>query len=612
MSLRVKLLLAQVPLAAALVLVCVVASVNVSSLGRESQGILKDNYRSVLSAQGAKDAIERLEDLPARGLIGALADSIGVQAAPYLERVEQQVRLQEDNITEPGEVQATIRLRQAWARYREQFDLFLSQQDPAQARALFVDRLEPAFAGVKDAADTVLAINQDAIVQKSERAYRSAERMNALTVAVSLTALLVGGALSIALTAKLLQPLGLLTHTVHRIGEGDFESRVNIAGRDELAQLATTINAMAARLTQYRHSSLGDLLLAQQASQAAIDSLPDPVVVFEAGGAVLNANRAAEDLLGVGVKPFAELAPELRAVFGRVCAHVSSGMGPFTPSGFEEAIAVPADEGVRYLLPRASAVYGESGEIAGTTVVLQDVTRAHLIDQLRDDLVATVAHELRTPLTSLRMALHMCLERVAGPLTDRQADLLYTAREDCERLQSMVDQLLDLARIQGGKIELQRRPTAPQVLIEEVYEQHRRAAAEGQLVFQTVVLPGLPDVDADRERVQLVLSNLVSNATRHTPPGGSIELRAVSADGAVRFEVADTGPGIPEPYRATVFDKFVRVPGAVSGGAGLGLSICREIVEAHGGKIGVEPTPGGGATFWVTLPASRREGEAVT
>ena len=127
-------------------------------------------------------------------------------------------------------------------------------------------------------------------------------------------------------------------------------------------------------------------------------------------------------------------------------SHVLSGKGAFNPSGFEDAVQLPTLLGDRYFLPRATPVYESRGVIVGATVLLQDVTRLRRFEELKNDVVATVAHEFRTPLTSLRMAVHLCTEQVAGPLTDKQAELLYAAREDCDRLQAMVDDLLDMSQ----------------------------------------------------------------------------------------------------------------------------------------------------------------------
>ena len=608
MSLRAKLLLAQAPLAVALVVVGMLASATVSSLGRNAEAILKDNYRSVLAIQRMQEAVERVQDSAALLLMGGATDSATKRAAAQRQQFENELQVEEHNITEPGELEAVQLLRQRWKSYQSHFDQLQPMHDPAAARSFFFDTLDPDFGAVKQAAETILAMNQDAMVQKSERAGREAERMNNLVLLGAVAALLLGGVASAWLTSRLLQPLGVLTRTVHRIGEGDFDTRANVTGSDELAQLATTVNAMAARLTQYRRSSLGELLLAQQASQAAIDSMPDPVVVFDVKGDVLNVNRAAETLLSIGVgpatgNPLVSADPAVRVVLERVRGHVLSGKGPYVPRGFEEALRIASPEGERYFLPRATPVYAEQGGVTGASVVLQDVTRLRRVDELRNDLVATVAHEFRTPLTSLRMAIHLCIEQSAGPLTEKQADLLYAAREDCERLQSMVDELLDLARIQGGRVELQQRPTPPEALVHAAVEAYRGAADEMGVTIETHLLPGLNDVSVDRERMQLVLSNLISNALRHTPTGGRVAVGARADDGRVRFEVVDTGPGIAKEFQQSVFDKFFRVPGTTSGGAGIGLAISKEIVEAHGGEIGLESEPGHGCTFWFTVPA---------
>jgi len=350
------------------------------------------------------------------------------------------------------------------------------------------------------------------------------------------------------------------------------------------------------------------LLQAQQSSQAAIDSLPDPVIVLQADGSLLNVNRASETILGVSseapdpLDPFAGADPAVRAVIGRMREHVLGGRGAYVPKGLEEATAVPTREGPRYFLPRANPVAGEDGGVVGMTVILQDVTRLRRFDELKTDMVATVAHEFRTPLTSLRMAIHLCADEAVGPLNTKQADLLFAARDDCERLQSIVDDLLDLSRIQAGRIELNRRSVSAAALIERALDEHRATAA-GSEIDLAMGAPSIDmQVDADPERVQLVFTNLVANAIRHTPAHGRIDIRAAPERDAVRFEVRDSGAGISAEHLPRLFDRFYRVPGTAPGGAGLGLYICKEIVEGHGGRIGVESDPGHGAVFWFTLP----------
>ena len=606
MSLRGKLLLAQAPLMVALAAVGVGAVWTLASLGRYSEAILRDNYRSVIAAQRMKDAIERLHDAATATLIADTQAPLATAAAQR-QRFEEELRVEEGNITEVGERDAARRLRAAWSAYHTQFDEFAMLGDRDAARQFLTTTLDASCATVREAVEAILLMNQDAIVYRSDWAKREAARMSQWMVFAALAAFGIGVLASASATARLLQPLGLLARTVGRIGDGDFDARVAVSGTDELAQLAGAVNAMAMRLGHYRRSSLGELLLAQHGAQAAIDSMPDPVVIYERSGGILNLNRAGEAVLGIeaGVAE-AEMAVRmpaaLRATLERATSHVLAGKGAFVPKGFEEAAAVSTRDGERYYLPRATPVHAEDGTITGAAVVLQDVTRLRRVDELRNDLVATVAHELRTPLTSLRMAIHLLIEQTAGPLTEQQADLLYATRDDCERLQATVDEVLDLARIQSGRIELNPRPTAVDTLVDAAVDPVRTAATHQQLVLETEVMPGLGEVLVDRERVQLVFSNLLANALRHTKPGGRISVRARAADDSVRFEVADTGEGIAPEYHHAIFERFVRAPGETPGAAGLGLPIAKDIVEAHGGEIGVESTPGSGSTFWFTLP----------
>jgi signal transduction histidine kinase len=235
-------------------------------------------------------------------------------------------------------------------------------------------------------------------------------------------------------------------------------------------------------------------------------------------------------------------------------------------------------------------------------VVLQDVTRLRRFEQLRDDLVSTVAHQFRTPLTSLRMAIHLCLEGVAGSLTEKQQDLLYAAREECERLQSIVDELLDLARLQSGTIPIEPEPHQADALVDGALHAFEPIARTRGISLVAEPIAGDACVSVDPKRIDLVFSNLLENALRHTPSGGRVAVRAVMAEGAVRFEVIDSGPGIPDAERARVFEKFYRAPGSAGGGAGLGLSIARDVVRAHGGRIGVDSELGAGSTFWFEIP----------
>jgi K+-sensing histidine kinase KdpD len=248
------------------------------------------------------------------------------------------------------------------------------------------------------------------------------------------------------------------------------------------------------------------------------------------------------------------------------------------------------------------AIRGDD-ELLGAAVVRTDVTRFHLLDQLKSDMVSTVSHELKTPLTSLQMAIHLLLEEVVGPLVPKQVELLLAARQDADRLLATINDLLDLTRIEQGRVRLDRHPTPAADLIGEAVERFEARARDAGVTVESAVAPGPPTVLADRERVGHVLDNLVHNALAHTDAGGSVRLWAGLQGASVRLAVTDTGQGIPAEHLPYLFEMFYRVPGSRSPrGAGLGLAITREIVVAHGGQLGVESRPGRGTTFTFTLP----------
>jgi NtrC-family two-component system sensor histidine kinase KinB len=625
-TLRRKLVLAQAPLALALVLVGMVSAVVTTRLGERSRLILADNYRSVLAAQRMKESLERIDSEAVLVMVRDVAEA-RTDIARHRARFESELRVQEGNITEHAEHAVTDRLRAAWDDYQHALDQYLALPtgDATKIPSAYFSTLQPSFDRVKDLAEEVLTINQDAMVKKSDGAVNAARLFERVVIAAVLLALLLGVVASTTLTSRFLRPLRVVNSAVRRFGEGDLAARAMVRGEDEIAALAVEFNRLAEKLERYRASTLGELIQGQQAAQAAIDGLPDPVLLLDAKGQLHGANTAATAFLRVdpdrpAEESFARADPGVRAVVDRLRGHVLAGKGAYVPRGFEDALrVVETPDGERIFLPRATPIYGEAGAVAGAAIVLQDATKLFRFDELKNNLVATVAHEFRTPLTSLRMALHLCTEQVVGPLNSKQADLLFAAREDCERLQVIVDDLLNLSRIEAGHIDLHRRRFSADALVDMAVDVHRAAAAQADVAIRQEVPPGLPEVFVDPDRLQLVFTNLISNAIRYSPAHSEIVIRArgdfppgeVSAHRApeatsVRFEIIDAGPGIAAEHQGGLFEKFFRVPGSPDGGSGLGLFIAKGLVQAHGGKIGVESASGKGAVFWFTVPVAAR------
>jgi len=224
------------------------------------------------------------------------------------------------------------------------------------------------------------------------------------------------------------------------------------------------------------------------------------------------------------------------------------------------------------------------------------------IDEVKSSLVSTVSHELRTPLTGIRLANHLLLSDRIGTLSPKQTEVMMELRDNADRLQKIIENLLDMSRIEAGASALQKMPVTPHELAVEAVDEVRSAAQDKGVELRVEVPVDLPRVEADRARVNHVLLNLLNNALRYTAAGGNIVVAAGIQDGMIEFRVTDTGSGIPKMYQTRVFERFFRVPGQSGGGVGLGLAIAKEIVQAHGGVIRLESREDRGTTFFFTLP----------
>ena len=358
MSVKTKLLLAQAPLAIVLIMIGVLSNAVMGRLGTESRLILADNYRSVLAAQRMKEALERTDSNTLYILAGHSKnawEAIARNRATF----DRELSVQEGNITEPGERDITSRLRVAWDAYERAMDNYRRLDTAEQRASDYFAAVEPAFRLVKRSADDILALNQDTMVRKSDRAAATAKRFERIVAAAVVFGAILGLLASTWLIARILRPLGVVAAAVRRFGEGDLRARADVRGQNEIAAVAGEVNRMADRLEQYRRSSLGELLQAQQGAQAAIDGLPDPVVLLDASGQVQGANAAAARLLAVdaersGEDVYAKTEPGVRAVIDKLRVHVLGGKGPYVPVGFEEALRVASTpEGERVFILRA-------------------------------------------------------------------------------------------------------------------------------------------------------------------------------------------------------------------------------------------------------------------
>jgi len=619
-SLRAKLLLGYMVFIVALVLLGGWSAWHIRAMGQVSQRILTDNYESVIAAQDMKESLERQDSAALFVLLGE-HERASIQLPEHRQRFDAAFVRAANNITEPGEPEVIEAIRHERDTYYALFDTFLTEVGHlsgeagikvatpvaiARRNSAYFTRLAPAFDRLRASCDRLLHVNQGAMLAKAEAAAGVAQRWFLMTLTVAGALVVAGLGLAIALAGKMVRPVDALTAATARIASGDLDAQAEVLSHDEIGLLATEFNRMAEHIRQLHRSDVGKLLVAQQTTEAIIDSLYDPVLVTDAQGGVTKLNPAAEEIFGpegqhMG-KPVAEIARD-----SQIAMAVSEALHSQRPVAGEGSAAVlprALDGSERAFRLRTTPMHDEEGRLRGAVTLLEDITRLREIDRLKSEFIATASHELRTPLTSVQMGIHLLLESAVGPLTDAQREVLAICREDCERLEKLMRDLLDLSRIEAGE-------AAPNLVLSSATALLQAAVAavqpyvEGhERTLRVEVLSGLPDVRADRQQIERVLSNLMSNAVRHTTQGDDIAVTVTPHEGYVAVAVTDTGSGIPPEYLPRIFEKFVQVPNAPSGGAGLGLAISKRIVEAHGGQIGVRSEVGRGTTFTFTLPVA--------
>lgn len=431
-----------------------------------------------------------------------------------------------------------------------------------------------------------------------------ASQLVATTERVLYTAILVAFVLSLLvawwLAASLLKPIKALTASAVAVGEGDLDRTVPTLSKDELGQLGRSFNQMAAKLRAYREATLARVLRTQRTMEATLTSAPDPVFVVARDGAQEVRNPAAEEL--VRTTDFANgFPPALAEPVARVLATGEH----YLPTDYARVITLRVGRDDRHYLPRILAIGDTLTEFNGAAIVLQDVTKFRLLDDAKTNLVGTVSHELKTPLTSLRMAVYLLLEQKVGELSASQKDLLEGARDDADRLLRILDDLLDLARLEAGASALERHPHAVEDIVADIASEARGFVSAAGLTLEIERFPETAGVtlSVDIGRLRHVFINLLTNAVKYSPAGGVVTLSAALAPpDFIRFSVRDQGDGIPADVIPHVFDRFYRAPGQTKPGAGLGLAISREIVVAHGGSIACTSQPGGGTEFYFLLP----------
>lgn len=469
---------------------------------------------------------------------------------------------------------------------------------------LVTDFLEPRIKDMRQSSGVLMERAQDDLTRDNDLAKEDASAAIQRSVIVTIIAIALAILLGMRLVRTAIFPLSHLAARAEAIAKGDLAPHPTQPRNDEIGALTMAFETMAHNLREARRSSRRRLQRLEQMSDAALEHLYDPVLVLDQNARIVHLNQAAEKLLGnipEGAKvPLRELVTDRR--LAKALEHAAMS-GSVAASEDETAlIALKGPDGKKTYRLRATPMTDEEGSLLGTVAVLEDVTHLREVDRLKNEFIGVASHELRTPVTSLLLSAQLLKDGAVGPLTKGQADVVQVQLEDLHRLEKLMRDLLDVTKLESGD-RSHRMEKIPALELMNSAVELQRGQAENKKVQLRLLNDGDPGcVTADRQQIGRVLANLIANAIRHTPEGGTVTVRASSDADEVTFSVEDTGEGIPSEYLSRIFDRFVQVPGATQGGAGLGLSIAQNIVKAHGGRMAVESRLGHGSVFSFTLP----------
>jgi len=594
MTLRTKITLSLSFLVSIIVLLGGLGAFYLNRLSEDSQAILKDNYISLEFVSNMQKALTTLDDPD------ALTD------------FETNLRKQETNLTEVGERQATTAVRREFNRLRK---------DAVDQTAL--NRIRQHLLIIDD-------INRQAIERKSQTAEQTAKEALVLLGTVGGLCFLVVFSFVINIPSYIANPLRELTHGIKQIASRNFEERLTFRSSDEFGELAHSFNSMAQKLDEYEHSNLAKVLFEKKRIDTLVELMSDGIIGLDEQRRILFMNPVAERLLGVERDQLVgKYAPDvattndlLRTLIQDIMTDhlgapkVSVAPDDATASKPNNLLKIydPGTTGngkESYFTKQVHTVEvtktGETESIAaGYVIVLQNITSFKELDLAKTNFIATVSHELKTPIAAIKMSLKLLLDKRLGTLNGEQNEMVMHVQENADRLLRLTGEILNMAQVESGQIQLQIQPVRPTDLVQAATNALKTQADQKRIQFALGIPADLPAVKADPDKASWVLINFLSNAIRHSPDQASIDISARQVEKEIEFRVRDYGPGLRPEHRDRVFERYFKAPGlnGQTGGNGLGLAISKDFIQAMGGEIGLDAQLDSGVAFYFRLAVS--------
>lgn len=586
------------------------ASFNLFNLTRAIDGLMVANYKSISASNNMMDAIERQDSAV------LIYINVDVQKGKDLfannnEEFLKWYNVNANNITEKGEKELVDTIKASYTNYVKLFfDLqeIRSKQGIEKAVDFYNIRMMPDFVNTKNELKQLCLLNEKAMFSSKNLATKNAKNSMYFVFGLSIFAIIGGFAVSKFFTNKFLMPIFSLTQTMRLIRAGDLNQQADIISKDEIGELAHEFNNMTKRLQQYEQSTLGSILAEKNKSMAIVKSISDPLVVLDTNYRVILLNDAFEKVFNVNEKKLTN-KHFLEGIRSKEIFDFISSTFDSKDEIRQKIFTIKSDQEDYHYNLIVATVKDNDANLSDIIVVFQNVTQLKELEKIRTDFIATISHEFKTPLTSIMMVTDVLMDGGMGPLNDEQKQFVKAIREDSDRLAKLVNDLLELTRIESGKAVYKFQEYSVNDIIECAVKSFYNLAVQNNVSLYYQCEGDLPFVVVDFEKITWVLNNLISNALKYTVEGDEICVSTAAKADKVYVTVKDTGTGIPKEYLEKIFEKYVQVKDGdfEVRGTGLGLAVVKEIIEAHHGVIWCESRLDVGSSFTFTLDISEKE-----
>lgn len=590
MTLRTRLFLSISALITVALLGLLLGLVSVMQMAGTQEALIRDNFVTL-------DLGLKLRQTLGDQLIIMLDEQ--PDAAAFEASRQHSLELLDEGIArEPSNEGAQYGFKKAKADYQSLLQAFDLSRAPVQVVSGDGD-LKEKFNALRNGLISEQKRALDNINEIESKARERALLIAGLLGLVGVAVLFIGFITAHAIARRFGAPIEALAAAADNIGQGNFEVTLPISSAVEMNQLTRRFGIMAEALREHQATNIDELLAGQQRLQAVLDSIDDGLLIIDRQGHLEHLNPVAQrqlgwdtDRLGQGLGTALE-RPELDEQLQLVLRGGTLERAP-------EDLSIEVDGESRLLTYSLTPVSHTQGHILGAVMVLHDVTEQRAFERVRSEFVLRASHELRTPVTGMHMAFGLFRERTHFAADSREADLLDTVNEEMQRLMQLINDLLNFSRYQNGLQKLTLAPCSIEDLLDQAQTRFAVSAQEKGIELLVEVQGPLPRLQADQVQLERVLDNLIDNALRHTSHDGLIRLQARRHGERMIISVEDNGEGIAYGQQGRIFEPFVQV-GRKKGGAGLGLALCKEIVQLHGGRMGVYSRPGQGTQFYMAL-----------